>query len=82
VATLLVLIIEAGYSWPKLDGAACVMETLLGWSMPVYNVVAMRRVFRRGWFGTLLKGVALFFVYMIVFAATIAGTIVYTAFRL
>jgi Protein of unknown function (DUF3667) len=82
VATLLVLIIEAGYSWPKLDGAAGVLETLLGWSFPVYTVVAMRRVFRRGWFGTLLKGVALFFVYMIVFAATIAGTIVYTAFRL
>jgi hypothetical protein len=42
----------------------------------------MRRVFRRGWLGTLVKGVALFFTYSIVFALTVAGVVVYAALQL
>src|SRR5258708_2437847 len=49
IAILLVVAIEAAISLPKLEGAAGVLETLLGWTLPVYTVIAMRRVFRRSW---------------------------------
>jgi Protein of unknown function (DUF3667) len=82
VAILLILIIEAASSWPKLEGVAGILETVLGWSLPVYTGLAMRRVFRRSWLGTLFKGVVLFFVYMIVFALTVGGVFVYAALQL
>jgi hypothetical protein len=82
VAILLVPIIEAAIAWPKLEGAAGLLETLLGWTLPVYTVMAVRRVFRRSWLGTLLKGVALFFIYMIVFALTVTAVVVYSLFQL
>jgi hypothetical protein len=82
VAILLIPIIEASIAWPKLEGAAGLLETLLGWTLPVYTVMAMRRVFHRSWLGTLLKGVALFFVYMIVFALTVAAVVVYSLLQL
>src|ERR1700751_4070091 len=61
VGILLIPIIAAAGTWPRLEGTAGVLETVLGWALPVYTVMAMRRVFRRSWSGTLLKGVALFF---------------------
>jgi hypothetical protein len=82
VAILLILIIEAAGSWPKLAGVADVLETVLGWSLAVYTVLAMRRVFRRSWLGTLFKGVVLFFVYSIVFGLTVATVVVYAASQL
>jgi hypothetical protein len=82
VAILLIPIIEATNTWPKFEGAAGMLETLLGWTLPVYTVMAMRRVFHRSWPGTLLKGVALFFVYMIVFALTVAAVVVYSLLQL
>jgi hypothetical protein len=82
VAILLFLIIEAAAAWPKLAGVADVLETLLGWSLPVYTVMAMRRIFRRSWPGTLFKGVVLFFAYSIVFGLTLAAVVVYAAAQL
>jgi hypothetical protein len=82
VAILLIPVIEAAIAWPKLEGAAGPLETLLGWTLPVYTVTAMRRVFHRSWIGTLLKGVALFFIYMIVFALTVAVVFVYSLLQL
>jgi hypothetical protein len=82
VAILLIPIIEAAIAWPKLEGAAGFLETLLGWTLPVYTVMAMRRVFHRNWMGTLFKGVALFFVYVIVFALTVAVVVVYSLLQL
>jgi hypothetical protein len=82
VAILLISIIEAAGSWPKLAGVADVLETVLGWSLPIYTVMALRRVFRRSWLGILFKGVVLFFVYMIVFGLTVAVVVVYAALQL
>jgi hypothetical protein len=82
VGVLLIPIIAAATIWPRLDGPAGILETLLGWTLPVYTVMAMRRVFRRSWPGTLLKGVALFFVYMIVFALTVGVVFVYSLLQL
>ncbi len=73
------MIIDAADAWPKLGGVAGILETMLGWTLPVYTFMAMRRVFRRSWLGTLFKGVVLFFVYMIVFALTVGGVFVYAA---
>ena len=73
---------DAADAWPKLGGVGSFLETILGWTLPVYTVLSMRRVFRRGWPGTLVKGVALFFAYSIVFALTVAGVVVYAALQL
>ncbi len=82
VAILLLLINQGADSWPKLAGVAGFSSTVLGWTLPVYTVMAMRRVFRRGWPGTLFKGAVLFFVYMIALGLTVAGAFVYAAFQL
>jgi hypothetical protein len=82
VAILLLLINEAADSWPKLGGVAGFSITILGWTLPVYTLKAMRRVFRRSWPGTLFKGVVLFLVYMIALGLTVAGAFVYAAFQL
>jgi hypothetical protein len=82
VAILLLLINEAAGSWPKLEGVAGFLGTILGWTLPVYSVMAMRRVFRRSWPGTAFKAVVLFFVYSIVAGLTVAGVFVYAALQL
>jgi hypothetical protein len=82
IAILLLLISETADSWPKLEGAAGFLSTILGWTLPVYSVMAMRRVFPRSWLGTAFKAVVLFFVYSIVAGLTVAGVFVYAAWQL
>jgi hypothetical protein len=82
IAILLVALVQAADSWPKIEGLAGFLETLLGWSLPIYTIIAIRRVFPRSWLGTLSKGVALFFIYMIVFGLTIATVVVYSLLQL
>jgi Protein of unknown function (DUF3667) len=82
VAILLVAATSAADVWPKLIGASGIVQKLLGWSLPVYTVVAMRRVFRRTWMHTLFNGAALFLTYAVVFGMTVAGVFVYAALQL
>jgi hypothetical protein len=82
IAILLLLIGESAGSWPKFAGLAGFLETILGWTLPVYTFVAMRRVFRRSWLGTAFKAVVLFFVYSIVAGLTVAGVFMYAALQL
>jgi hypothetical protein len=82
VGILLVAMIEAAGAWPRFDGVAGFLQTLLGWTLPVYTFIAMRTVFRRSWFGTLFKAGVLFFIYMIVFALTVAAVVVYSLLQL
>jgi hypothetical protein len=82
VAIVMLCLVDAPDVWPKLAGVAGFFETILGWTLPVYTVSAMRRVFPRSWPGTLFKGIVLFFVYMIVLGLTVAGAFVYAAFQL
>ena len=82
IAILLLLISEAAGAWPRLGGAAGFFETILGWCLPVYSVLSMRRVFRRSWPATAFKAAVLFFVYTIAFALTVAGVFVYAALQL
>jgi hypothetical protein len=82
VAIVMICAIIAAPSWPKLSGVSDTLKTVLGWYAAIYTLFAMRRVFRRGWPGTLFKAVVLFFVYNIVFALTLIGVIVYAALQL
>jgi hypothetical protein len=82
VAILLTLAASAAGAWPALKGTSSIVRSLLGWSLPVYTVIAMRRVFRRSWIGTLVKGLALFFIYMLLFALTMGAVFVYAAMQL
>jgi hypothetical protein len=82
IAILLLLVSEAADSWPKLVGVAGFLSTILGWTLPVYSLLALRRVFRRSWPGTAFKAVVLFFVYSIIAGLTVAGVFVYAAWQL
>jgi Protein of unknown function (DUF3667) len=82
VAIVILLAAGAAEVLPKLEGASGVLEALLGWSLPVYTVLAMRRVFHRSWPGTLLRAVGLYFVYMLVFGLTVGVVVVYAALQL
>jgi hypothetical protein len=68
-------------AWAPAAGTADVVGTLLGWAMAVYTVVAIKRVFARGWFNTLIKAVGLFFVYMITFGLTSALVFIYAVMQ-
>ena len=81
-AILIVCISNAVDAWPQLQASGSILNTLLGWTLPLYTLAAMRRVFRRTWLGTLVTGVALFFVYMAVFGLTVVGVFVYAAMQL
>jgi uncharacterized membrane protein len=82
IAILLVVLIEAANSWPRIDGVSGILQTLLGWTLPVYTLIAMRKVFRRSWMGTLFKAVVLFFIYVTVFALTVVAVFVYSVLQL
>jgi hypothetical protein len=75
------LLAAAAEAWPRLDPLRDHVS-LVFWSCAVYTVLAMRRVFARGWAATVFKASALFFVYMIVLGITFAGVIVYAALQL
>jgi hypothetical protein len=73
----LLLVKGVAAAWPPAAGAGNLLGTLLGWSMAVYTVVAIKNVFARGWVNTLIKSTGLFFVYMTVFSVTIAAVFIY-----
>ncbi len=81
VMTLAVLSAEAADAWPALDSVASLIRLLL-WSLPVYTIFALRRVFGRGWTRTLVKASALFAVYMVVLAITLTAVFVYAVLQM
>jgi len=81
VMTLVLLLAAAAAAWPRLDPLE-EYGSLVFWSLAVYTVLALRRVFGQGWAATVFKGLALFFVYMIVLSITFAGVIFYAALQL
>lgn len=59
VGILIVLLGDLAHRWSSLTGVANILEPLLGWSLPVYTVLALRRVFKNGWLKTLPKALSL-----------------------
>jgi hypothetical protein len=58
------------------------LAPLLLWAMPLYTVLAMKRVFRRSWKCTVAKAFALFAVYMVVLLITLTGVFLYAVLQL
>ncbi|HME40000.1 MAG TPA: DUF3667 domain-containing protein [Steroidobacteraceae bacterium] len=81
VMTLVILSADAADAWPRLNPVLRFLPLLL-WSMPLYAIVGMRRVFGRGWMGALLKAGALFAAYMVVLIITLGGVFVYAVLQL
>jgi uncharacterized protein DUF3667 len=79
--TLVMLSADAAEAWPRLNFVWGLVPWLL-WSLPIYTVFAMRRVFGRRWPGTLFKSFALFLVYVVVLNLTLAGVFVYAVLQL
>jgi hypothetical protein len=79
--TLVILADDAATAWPRLQPVSSLL-TLLLWLLPLYPVLAMRRVFGRGWAATVFKGFALFATYMVVLGITLFGVFVYAVLQL
>lgn len=82
VMTLVVLLDNAGYAWPRAEGTAQVLRTALIGSLSLYTLIAMKRVFKGGWLKTLLKGFALFIAYTAVLGITVAAVFTYAVLQL
>jgi uncharacterized membrane protein len=82
LAIVIACAINTAHAWPRFNGVSGILQTLLGWCLPIYSLLAMRRVFGRSWPGTLFKAVVLFFVYSIALGFTLAGVFVYAALQL
>jgi hypothetical protein len=81
VMTLVVLSGDAAAAWPRLSLVWSLVPLLL-WSLPLYTVLAMRRVFGGSWTRTLVKASALFVVYMVVLFIALTGVFVYAMLQL
>jgi Protein of unknown function (DUF3667) len=81
VMTLTILARDAAAAWPRLSLVGSLVPLLL-WSLPMYTVLAMRRVFGGSWTRTLVKALALFAVYMVVMVIALTGVFVYAMLQL
>jgi hypothetical protein len=82
VMTVAVLTGDLANAWPAFNRVENRLLPLLLWTLPLYTVIAMRRVFGRSWTGTLIKAAALFLVYMVVLGITVAGIFIYAMLQL
>ena len=82
VLTLAVLTARAGLAWAVLVRVSDILVPLLLWTLLLYTVLAMRRVFGASWTRTLLKASALLVVYMVVLFITFTGVFVYAVLQL
>jgi hypothetical protein len=80
--TLLALLGDASDKWPALTSLDSVGSKVLFWWMVIYSVVAMRRVFRMGWWLTLAKALVLLAVYVVTLGLTVGGVFIYAALQL
>jgi hypothetical protein len=73
---------KAMFVFLPLIGVSRILRPLLGWSLPVYTVLALRRVFENGWPATLFKAFALSVAYFLLGALTSFVATVYAALGL
>jgi hypothetical protein len=62
---VIVLLGDLAHRWHSFTGVANVFEPLLGWTLPLYTMLALRRVFKNGWLKTLLKAISLAIAYFL-----------------
>jgi hypothetical protein len=80
--TVMVLLDALGDHWTAARPFTGTLEAALGLYMPLYTLLAMKRVFRRGLINTLFKGFLLFLSYVTVLALTVAGVFIYALWQL
>ncbi len=76
-----VVLVSDADPWPVMAKLGAFAPLLL-WSLPLYTVLAMKRVFGRSWKGTVVKAFALFAVYMVVLLITMSGVFLYAVLQL
>jgi Protein of unknown function (DUF3667) len=82
VLLILVLLSVAANAWRAVEHANTFLMPVLLTALPVYGLLAMRRVFQRRWLNTLFKAVLLSIIYLIAISITITGVFVYSALHL
>jgi hypothetical protein len=82
VGVMIVLLGDLAHRWRSFTGVSNVFEPLLGWTLPIYTVLAMRRVFKNGWLKTLLKGFSLALAYFLLALLLFLAAFVYAALEL
>jgi Protein of unknown function (DUF3667) len=82
VGILIVLLGDLAHRWTSLTGVTNILEPLLGWSLALYTVLALRRVFKNGWLKTLLKALSLVVGYFFMAVILWVVAFVYAALEL
>ena len=82
VGILIVLLGDLAHRWTSLTGVTNILEPLLGWSLLLYTVLALRRVFKNGWLKTLLKALSLVVGYFFMAVILWVVAFVYAALEL
>jgi len=82
VGVMIVLLGDLAHRWHPFTGAAHLFEPLLGWTLPIYTVFALRRVFNNGWLKTLLKALSLAVAYSLLAVVLWLAAFAYAALEL
>jgi hypothetical protein len=82
VGIVIVALGDLARVWPSFTGVSNVFRPLLGWTLPIYTVFALRRVFKNGWLKTLLKASCLAGAYFLLALVVWLGALAYAALEL
>ncbi len=82
VGIVIALLGDIAHRWPSFAGVANVFEPLLGWSLALYTVLALHRVFKNGWLKTLLKALGLAIAYFLLALGVWLVALAYAAWEL
>jgi len=82
VGIMIAVLGDLAHRWHALTGVANLFQPLLGWTLPVYTVLALRRVFKNGWLKTLLKALCLAMAYLILALVLWLAVFAYAALEL
>jgi hypothetical protein len=79
--TAVLLLKDALSASPRLAMPVDSLTTTINWAMAIYTVLALKRVFARSWFNTLVKAFGLLIVYSVLLTVTVVGVFVYSAMQ-
>jgi hypothetical protein len=82
VGVVTVLLGDLAHGWSPFTGVSNVLRSLLIWTLPIYTLLALRRVFKNGWLKTLLKAGCLAVAYFVVALVIWLGAFAYAALEL
>jgi len=82
VGIMIVLFGDLESHWPSLAGVSNVFKSLLALTLPVYTLLALRRVFVNSWLKTLLKAICLAIAYFLLALTVWLGAFAYAALEL